>query len=456
MTIDVDLDLVRKYDRPGPRYTSYPTAPHFTEAFTGAEWERHIEEANRTADRPLSLYFHIPFCDTLCWFCGCNMLVSRRREPIDEYVGYLYREMDLYARRIHPDREVVQVHFGGGTPTHLTPAQIRDVGRRIRETFRVAPDAEISVEMDPRGLTGDHIAALRDAGFNRASLGVQDFDPRVQQAINRVHDARLVGQVVQWVKEAGFESLNLDLIYGLPHQSVATFADTIDTVLAFEPNRLAVFSYAHVPWMKAHMKLIRTEDLPAPEAKLGMLKLITETLGAHGYEYIGMDHFAREDDELTRAQREGTLQRNFQGYSTRAGTDIHAFGMSSISQLPRAYAQHVKDLPRYYAEVEAGRFPLERGITLTDEDVERRTVIMRLMCDMGLDYARLGADLGIDFTARYGEEIASLDEFEEDGLIRRLDDRLEVTPMGRLFIRNLAMTFDGRLAHDHARYSRTV
>lgn len=456
MHIDVDLDLVRKYDRPGPRYTSYPTAPHFGEEFQLADWEAHIANNNQTSERPLSLYFHVPFCDTLCWFCGCTTLISRQRGPIDEYVDYLFREIDLYADRLNPDREVVQIHFGGGTPTHLTPEQIRIVGERLHSTFRIASDAEISIEMDPRGLTREHIDALAKAGFNRASLGVQDFDPKVQQAVNRVHDEALVSEVLTGIREAGFKSLNLDLIYGLPHQTVASFNDTIQTILDFEPDRLAVFSYAHVPWMKPHMKLIREEDLPAPEEKLGMLKLIIETLTRSGYEYIGMDHFARESDELTIAQRSGTLQRNFQGYSTRAGADIYAMGMSSISQLPRCYAQHSKDLPAYYEAIDAGKLPVIKGITLSEDDALRRDVIMRLMCDMALDYDALSTSLGIDFKSHFSDELDRISLFEEDELVVMSDNGVRVTQQGRLFIRNIAMTFDAYLEESHARFSRTV
>jgi oxygen-independent coproporphyrinogen-3 oxidase len=456
MKLIVDLDLVRKYDRPGPRYTSYPTAPHFTDAFQLSDWEAHIANNNVSADRPLSLYFHFPFCDTLCWFCGCTVVVSRRREPIDEYLGYLFREIDLYADRIHGDREVVQIHFGGGTPTHLSPDQIRAVGRKIRERFNVASDAEISCEMDPRGLTLDHIQALRDAGFNRASLGVQDFSPDVQRAVNRIHDEEMIRGVLENIRATGFQSINLDLIYGLPHQTPASFAQTIDSVLDLDPDRLAVFSYAHVPWMKPHQKLIHEEDLPAPEDKLRMLKYIVETLTDSGYEYVGMDHFAKEDDELTRAQRAGTLQRNFQGYSTRAGADIYALGMSSISQLPRSYGQHTKELPEYYAAIDEGRLPIEKGVMLTDDDVLRRTVIMRLMCDMALSFESLSEETGVNLSEYLAGEIEALDPLEQDGLLERTWEGFDVTPAGRLLVRNIAMTFDPYLVESRARYSRTV
>jgi oxygen-independent coproporphyrinogen-3 oxidase len=454
--MDVDVDLVRKYDRPGPRYTSYPTAPHFHEGFARGEWLNHIRAANEEPGRPLSLYVHIPFCDSLCWFCGCNMLVERRKEPVQRYLDALYSEIAMYKEHLHPDREVVQVHFGGGTPTHLAPSQIREVGRVIHDSFAMSPDAEISVEIDPRNLTAEHISALRDAGFNRASVGIQDFDETVQRAVNRIHDAKLVGSVLDWIREAGFKSLNLDLIYGLPFQRTASFSDTLDQVLAFSPDRLAVFSYAHVPWIKVHQKLIKDDTLPAPEEKLAMLKLIVERLTGNGFEYIGMDHFARREDPLAQAQRAGTLQRNFQGYSTHAGTDIHAFGVSSISQLPRAYAQHCKSLTDYHKEIDAGCLPVARGIALTEEDAARRHIIMRLMCDMGLDFDRMSTDLALDFEETFGRELQSIEPFEQDGLLTRYPGGVSVTRAGRLFIRNIAMEFDTWLEGRDARYSRTV
>lgn len=456
MNIDVDLDLVRKYDRPGPRYTSYPTAPHFSDSHQLPEWEAAIKANNETADRDLSLYFHLPFCDTLCWFCGCTTVISRKREPVKIYVDYLIREIDLYAARIHKDRKVVQIHFGGGTPTHLSPDEIRRVGEHIHSSFNVSSTAEISCEMDPRGLTREHVAALHDVGFNRASVGIQDFNPVVQQAINRIHDEELVGQVIQWIREFGFTSLNLDLIYGLPHQSAESFMQTIETVRDFRPDRLAVFSYAHVPWIKPHQKLIKTEDMPQPEEKLVMLKHIVESLTRGGFEYIGMDHFARLDDDLTVAQKNGTLQRNFQGYSTHAGTDIYGMGMSSISQLPRHYSQHTKDIPAYYNAVDDEQLPVVKGVELSQEDVDRRFIIMRLMCDMSIDFSSIGGALGYEFERRHIDELIALKPFEEDGLLKFSSSGLEITPSGRLFVRNIAMVFDAYLEKGHARYSRTV
>ena len=456
MPIPVDIDLVRKYNRPGPRYTSYPTANHFQSGFEGADWRELIERNNQTGERPLSLYIHFPFCDTLCWFCACTMMVSRRREPIDVYLSALFEEIRLLVPLLHSDRRVVQMHFGGGTPTHLSPAQLRRAGEVIYGAFTFDREAEIGCEMDPRGLTRDHLKALRDLGSNRASLGIQDFDPIVQQAVNRTHDEVLVGQVIDWIRAEGFASLNLDLIYGLPYQTTETFAKIVKTVLSFEPDRLAVFSYAHVPWLKPHQKLIRETALPVPEEKLRMLKYVIETLTDSGYVYIGMDHFARYDDELAVAQRQGTLQRNFQGYSTKAGVDTYAMGMSSISQLDTAYVQNVKDLDGYQEAIGRGRLPVCKGYVLSEEDRIRRHVIMRLMCDMGLDFDHLDQELGISTEVYFADELGRLGEFEADGLLERSSRRLRVTDVGRLFIRNIAMTFDAYLDASKTCYSKTV
>lgn len=455
-SLSVDLDLVRKYNRPGPRYTSYPAAPHFQGGFEATDWKTLIEENNETGSRPLSLYFHFPFCNRLCWFCACTMMVSRNEERIDGYLETLFDEIDLTSSMLHPGRKVVQMHFGGGTPTHLSPDQMRRVGETIHSAFSFDADAEVSCEMDPRGLTRDHLKALRDLGANRASLGIQDFNPEVQEAINRVHDEVLVGQVIDWIRDEGFVSLNLDLIYGLPYQTVESFAETVETVLSFEPDRLAVFNYAHVPWLKPHQKLIQDDDLPAPEEKLRMLKVVIETLTANGYVYIGMDHFARHDDELAVAQRRGTLQRNFQGYSTKAGVDIYAMGMSSISQIDSAYAQNDKDLNGYAEAVKQGQLPVQKGYVLSEDDRIRRYVIMRLMCDMGLDFDRLDRELGLSSKAYFSNEIERLDAFREDGLIERSNGHVRVTDAGRLFIRNIAMTFDAYLDLKEQRYSKTV
>ncbi len=456
-TLQVDLELVKKYNVPGPRYTSYPPATKFTEAIAWEQLAARIEENNRTP-RDLSLYFHIPFCETLCWFCGCTTVITLNHDKGRDYVEALGREVARMAPRLHPQRPVVQLHWGGGSPTFLRPDEIRRLGQIIRQHFTFSPDIEAGVEVDPRRLTRDHLVALREIGFNRASMGVQDFNPRVQQAVHRIQPRELTEQALNWMRELGFGSINLDLIYGLPFQTLESFSETLDIVLELKPDRLAVFSYAHVPWVKPSQKILEREALPAPATKLQLLKLVIEKLTADGqYVYIGMDHFARPTDELAVAQREKKLQRNFQGYSTRAGADIYAFGMSSISQIPDAYWQNEKELPQWQTAVDAGRVPVHRGYFLTEEDRIRRETIMRVMCDLSLDYAALSQTFGFHFEEHFARELAALAPFEADGLVRRRPGGLDVTDAGRLFIRNIAMVFDATLAPENERrYSRTI
>jgi oxygen-independent coproporphyrinogen-3 oxidase len=453
--LTVNLDLVRKYAKPGPRYTSYPTAPQFTDNFDRDRLAREIDSHNRS-DRPLSLYLHIPFCETLCWFCGCTQITTHDHGRSGPYLERLIREIELAAAPLNPARRVVQMHFGGGTPNFLSPDEIRRLGTVLRSRFNFAPDAEIGVEFDPRRLTRDHVAAFREMGGNRASLGIQDFNPKVQEAVHRIQPEDVVRQAVSWLRETGFESLNLDLIYGLPYQTAESFADTLSRALALEPDRFAIFNYAHVPWMRPGQKVIPESALPSPEQKLAILKATVETLTAKDWAYIGMDHFARAGDELAVAQAAGTLQRNFQGYSTRGGADILAFGMSAISQTDTHYRQNLKVLPHYYAAIDRGERPITRAFFLSDDDRIRRDVIMRLMCDLRLDYATLSKQLGIDFQSYFAPALASLAEAEADGLIERRADSLQVTDAGRLLIRNLAMPFDAYLAQKPARFSQTV
>jgi oxygen-independent coproporphyrinogen-3 oxidase len=455
--MSVDLGLLRKYDRPGPRYTSYPPAPLFTEAYGPADYAADVR-ASAAGGRPLSLYFHLPFCHARCFFCGCNVIVTRSHDRVDEYLDHLEREIALVAGMLGPSRPVIQLAWGGGTPTHLTPEQIRRLAAAIRAHFSIAPDAETSVEIDPRGIDRAHLEALREAGFGRASVGVQDFEPEVQQAINREQPYELTRWAVTTLRELGFASVNLDLIYGLPRQNEERFARTLETVLTLAPDRLAVFSYAHVPWVKRNQKAITVEELPPPEVKLAMLKLTIERLAAAGLEHIGMDHFARPEDELAVAQREGKLHRNFQGYSTRGGTDLLAFGVTGISGLARCYAQNVKELEDYYARISAGALPTERGLRLSDDDLLRRQVIQELMCNLRLDTAEISRRLGLDFDRRLAAEIGALAEMEADGLVQRRPGRIEVTSLGRLFVRNVAMCFDAYLggAAGQPLYSRTV
>jgi len=442
--LNVNFDLVRKYNVPGPRYTSYPPATKFTEA-VGPEAVRESIRRNNTAPRDLSLYFHLPFCETLCWFCGCTTVITADYSKSATYVEYLGREMAALRPLLHPDRRVVQLHFGGGSPTFCKPDHLRRLGELIHRHFTFAPDIEAGVEVDPRRLTRDHLVALREIGFNRASMGVQDNNPEVQKAVHRIQPLEVTRQAVEWIRETGFASLNVDLIYGLPHQTPATFARTLDEILELKPDRFAVFSYAHVPWMKPAQKIVAARVLPTPEVKFQLLKLTIEKLGDAGYVYIGMDHFARPDDELAVAQRAGTLQRNFQGYSTRGGADIYAFGMSSISQTPDTYWQNLKDLPAYYAALDAGRMPWARGYVLTEDDRIRREVIMQIMCNLGVDYAAVSARLGVNVREYFARELDSLDDLEADGLLERTPSRLWVTDLGRLLVRVIAMRFDAHL-----------
>jgi len=456
-SLKVNLDLVQKYNVAGPRYTSYPPATKFTDTITWPELAGKISQNNQT-ERGLSLYFHIPFCETLCWFCGCTTVITLNHDKGMAYVNSLGREVAEMVKLLNPRRKVVQLHWGGGSPTFLSPGQIRRLGEIIHKHFTFAPDIETSVEVDPRRLTREHMAALREIGFNRASMGVQDFNPKVQEAVHRIQPRNMTQQVLDWARELGFGSISFDLIYGLPQQTVKSFNRTLDIVLEMKPDRLAVFSYAHVPWVKPAQKILEQKTLPTPEVKLELLKNAIERLTENNrYAYIGMDHFARPNDELAVAQRNKQLQRNFQGYSTRAGSDIYAFGMSSISQIPDAYWQNEKELPKWQEAVDAGRVPLQRAYFLTDEDKIRRETIMRLMCDLSLDYAAMSQKIGLNFAEHFAPELASLAPFEADGLVRRTRAGLEVTDTGRLFIRNIAMCFDNTLALVAERkHSRTI
>ncbi len=456
---EINIDLIKKYDRPGPRYTSYPTAPHFTEEFTSEKYLDEIIRTNNQVNAPdLSLYYHLPFCDTLCYFCGCNMIITRNRDRIKEYIKYLKNEIDLLRTYIASGRKVVQLHWGGGTPTHLDPDEITDLISFINTSFEIKADAEQGCEIDPRGLTREHLAALRNGGFNRISMGVQDFDSKVQKAVNRIQPEDMTRQVVSWVRELGFQSINLDLMYGLPFQTMESFEKTVDATINISPDRIAVFNYAHVPWMKKHMNLINPADLPSAEDKLQILKMTIEKLTSAGYDFIGMDHFAKPTDELSVAQREKKLYRNFQGYSTHAGTDLYGMGITSISQVGKSYVQNKKREKEYFDSLNDQTLPIERGVYLSDDDVLRRHVITKVMCDFELDFASIENQFSIEFENYFGNALNGMKEFIDDGLVSLSNRKLEVTQMGRLLIRNIAMNFDGYIERkeDKARYSRTV
>ncbi|MCS3700648.1 oxygen-independent coproporphyrinogen-3 oxidase [Salinibacter ruber] len=449
--MNVDLDLLRQYNQSLPRYTSYPTAPHFGEAVGRETFRAEVWRASTAApEAPLSLYLHLPFCRQLCYYCGCHMKVTHDPARIAKYLRYLKREIDLLAPMLSSDRPVTQVHWGGGTPTLLSPEQIRELGEHIRDRFRMAPDAEMSIEADPRGLTEDHIAAAREIGMNRLSLGVQSFDPTVQEAINRVQPERLTRTAVQWARDYGIESVNLDLVYGLPHQTPDTMADTLGGVVDLDPDRVALYSYAHVPSVLEHQCLIPKEALPAPTERLRLFKQALERLTTTaGYRFIGLDHFAKPDDELALAQDNGTLRRNFQGYSTRAGADVYAFGLSGIHQLSGLYAQNTKNLRTYYDQIDQDELTVYRGYRPTQEDRLRRHVIMQLMCNAEVQKGAVEARFNVDFDAHFSAALDRLRPLEQDGLVALRPDAITVRPPGRLLVRNVAAAFDAYL-HDAA------
>jgi oxygen-independent coproporphyrinogen-3 oxidase len=440
--ITVSEAVLSKYNQPGPRYTSYPTAPEWDDNFGANELRQAFREANAKPDpAPLSLYFHIPFCESLCLYCGCNVVINKKHEVAVSYLEHLKREIDLVSAEVDRTRIVEQLHWGGGTPTYLSPEQIEDLYGYITERFTMSPTAEVSIEIDPRVTTRAHCRALRRAGFNRVSMGIQDFDPLVQKTIHRVQPFEDSKQLFDYCREIGFESINIDLIYGLPHQTAESFGDTVDKIVAMNPDRIAVFSYAHVPWMKKQQGSF-ARFLPEGLEKFRIFTSAIQRLTEAGYRYIGLDHFARPDDEICRAQDERTLHRNFQGYTTKAGCDLYAMGVSSISGLEDAYAQNWRELPRYYEAIDSGEWPTMRGMRVSEEDKLRRSVINRILCHTVLVKSEVERDFGINFDEHFAEEIARLRELEHDGLVRLSPRQIEVAPLGRIFIRNIAMVFD--------------
>lgn len=456
----IDFNVLKKFNLQGPRYTSYPTAPMFSPEFTSVDFTDEIANTNSESDaQPLSLYFHFPFCEKLCYFCGCNMLVTHDRSMLRQYNDYLKREIDLLRPLISEKRRATQMHWGGGTPSYLYPDEIREIGGYIKEKFEFDESVEASVEIDPRNLTREHMVAFRDIGFNRTSFGVQDFNLRVQEAINRVQSEEITRQTVEWARELGFRSINLDLIYGLPYQSIGSFAETVDKVVDISPNRLAVFNYAHVPWLKKHQNVIPSEALPSPDQRLAILEMTIEKLIGAGYVYIGMDHFAKPDDELAIAQRTNTLYRNFQGYSTKAGCDVYAFGVSAISQFENIYAQNLKNLKDYYRRIDEGEAATGVGYRMTVDDHIRKETIMQLMCNLEVDKRRVEVIFEIDFDEYFSSDLAKLDVFVNEGLLEINADSLTVIGSGILVIRNIAMCFDAyleQMMREKPVFSKTV
>jgi len=438
-----DLELINKYDYSGPRYTSYPTAPQFHEGF-GEDDYRAVALRSNQAGKPLSLYFHIPFCDTVCFYCACNKIATKDRGMAVGYLERLHREIAMQGELFHRDRRVEQLHWGGGTPTFISHDQMRELMRVTGEYFTLADDdsGEYSIEIDPREATAETIGMLREVGFNRLSLGVQDLDPKVQQAVNRIQSEQETMAVLDAAKQYGFRSVSIDLIYGLPFQTAESFVRTLDRIIDVGPDRLSVFNYAHLPERFKPQRRINEKELPSPQQKLDILKMTIDHLGEAGYVYIGMDHFARPNDELSVAQREGTLYRNFQGYSTHSDCDLVAMGVTSISMVGSSYSQNVRDLEAYYERIDSGRLPVFRGVELTQDDLIRRDVITQLICNFHLDFSTAEKTWDIRFDEYFADEQARLRDLAGDGLIAMDDRRIQVLPRGRLLIRNVCMIFD--------------
>lgn len=454
----VDEGLIDKYDKAGPRYTSYPTAPQFTPDFTAQDLRAEIARENAAfPDKPLSLYFHLPFCESVCFFCGCNVTFTSDRKRPAPYIDLLFREMDTIAAQIAPGRRVEQLHWGGGTPTFFDPEQLGLLWAGIQERFTFAPGAEIGLEVDPRETSTAHMDALAKAGFNRLSMGLQDFDPQVQKAVNRIQPHDITKRVIDQGRERGFQSVSVDLIYGLPFQTVQSFEATIHKVIALDPDRIALFNFAYLPEMIKHQKAIKVDDLPSPSVKLDILRMAITLFTQSGYRYIGMDHFAKPDDPMCRAQDAGTLYRNFQGYTTHKGCDLFAFGVSSISQIGHSYSQNLKNIHDYEKQIVEGGMATQRGILLSGEDRLRHSLIMHLLCHFEVSYQQIEQEFSIDFQSHFADALDSLAPMRADGLVEWDSERLRVTPLGRLLVRNICMPFDEYLQKNKtAKFSRTI
>ena len=437
---EISEEFLEKYNRPGPRYTSYPTAPVWQDNFGPDDLEQFYATANATRT-PVSLYMHLPFCESLCLFCACNVVITKDHSVAPPYIETLEREVEHVSRFVSRERPVVQFHWGGGTPTYLTPEQMEDLFRFTLERFTFAPDAEIGIEIDPRVTTQAHMESLRRLGFNRLSMGIQDFNPEVQLAIHRVQPLEMTRGLIESARKLGFDSINVDLIYGLPLQTAERFAHTVEQVVAIAPDRVAMFSYAHVPWLRKQQGALATR-LPEGMEKFRIFRAGLESFLNAGYEYIGMDHFARPNDELAVAQRERTLHRNFQGYTTKAGADLYGMGVSAISGMRMCYAQNDRDVSHYGERVESRGIATMRGYRLTENDLLRRTVINRILCHGILINSEIEQEFGINFNETFAPEIERLAPFASDGLIELENGVLRTTLLGRIFIRNIAMVFD--------------
>lgn len=445
--LEFSEELVRRFDKSGPRYTSYPTADRFHNGFTADTYASYLRQrAGRTDNPPLSVYVHLPFCESLCYFCACNKVITQDHSRVTEYLRHLNTEMELVSAQLGPDRRTTQLHLGGGTPTFFNSEELGELMAMIRRHFEFTADAELGVEIDPRTVRPETLARLAELGFNRNSFGVQDFDPAVQQAVNRIQPLEMVESAVTESRKTGFESTNADLIYGLPKQTLASFSRTLDNLIALSPDRIALYNYAHLPSRFKAQRLIVASDLPSAEERLQIFLMSTQRLLEAGYVYIGLDHFAKPDDELSRARLDGSLHRNFQGYTTRAEADLIGFGVSAIGKVGDSYSQSSHSINAYYEHLSAGRLPVEKGFELSKDDVLRRDVIMTIMCSMPLPFEKFEREYGIEFSSYFAAELAALAPYADAGLLEVQRNALNILPKGRLFVRAIGMVFDRYLS----------
>ena len=449
-----DIDLINKYNRSGPRYTSYPTANNFSE-LSLEEYKRQSVMSNQRRTT-ISLYCHIPFCDTVCYYCGCNKVVTKDKSRAEPYIEALFKEIDMQSSLFDKDRLVEQMHFGGGTPTFLSGEQIIRISNKLQQSFNFSTDGEYSIEIDPRGIDESLIESLAKARFNRISLGVQDFDLEVQKAINRVQSFEQTKAVIGMSRENGFKSISIDLIYGLPRQSKDTFKETLESVKELLPDRISLFNYAHLPQLFKPQRRIDIEELPSPSEKLDIFQYSLEYLIEIGYTYIGMDHFALPEDPLAIAQSKGNLYRNFQGYSTHSECDIVGLGLSSIGQVADSFSQNEKSLDKYYKVLESGQLPIVKGLIINQDDKIRRELIMELICHFEINISSLEKRYSIKFANYFASSLEKLSEMQNDGLIEMKNDSLKVLDKGRILVRNICMIFDNYLESSDAKFSKTI
>lgn len=454
----IDFNKFTKYSKSGPRYTSYPTAPEFSDGFGEVEYINYL--ANQDATRPLSLYIHMPFCRSACYFCGCNVIFTSKEDKKVRYIEYLKKELDILKSHLNTNRSVTQMHFGGGTPTFFAPEQLDSVIKLIKSYFpNFTSDAEISCEVDPRYFSKEHMDVLKEGGFNRLSFGVQDLDEKVQEEIHRIQPYSMTENVMKIARDAGINSINIDLIYGLPYQTKESFHNTIEQIIKLDPDRLAVFNYAHVPWMKKTMRKFDESTFSPPSTKLEILKDTIDTFGAAGYKMVGMDHFAKPEDELFRAINKGELHRNFQGYTTKGGADLIGIGLTSIGNGENYYAQNHKEMADYEEAIDAGKLPIFKGFALSDDDILRQNVIMEMMSNFSLNITRIEERFKVNFQEYFADAIEELKEFEDSELVTISKEKIEVSQTGTLLIRNIVMPFDAylkKIPEEKRRFSKTI